>query len=433
MQRNTSSLPPRVWRLLAVLGLMIVLAGCGQGIAQGPGGPGGPPPVSVAPVTQRTVQEFDEFTARLEAVDTVDVRPRVGGTLERVHFREGQRVKKGDVLFTIDPRPFSAEVARLQAQLAAAQTQAELSKSEVARAEKLLPLQAISQQELDQLRATARNGDTNIKAAQAALQSAQLNLGYTRIAAPISGRISRANVTAGNLVAAGEPVLTTIVSMDRVYAYFDASEATYLKYARSARDGARASSRDTANPVLMGLSNEEGFPHQGKMDFVDNRLNPATGSIRGRAVFENKDDLFTPGLFARLKLIGSSSYQATLVPDRAISTDQTRKVVMVVGANNIVEPREVKPSANIDGMRVVTGVKAGENIIVDGLQRAFPGAPVTPQVLKVDDKGMPIFPPPQQQGGAPAADAAAEKTPPKKPTSAPADKPAEKPTEKKQG
>jgi RND family efflux transporter MFP subunit len=383
--------------------LAIVLSACSQGGAQGgPGGPGGPPPVSVAPVTQRTVQDFDEFTARLEAADTVDVRSRVAGTLQQVHFKEGQIVKKGALLFTVDTRPFAAEAARAQAQVAAAQTQAELSKSEVVRAEKLVPLQAISAQELDQLKASARSADANVKSAQAALQTAQLNLGFARIAAPVTGRVSRANVTIGNLVGVSDPVLTTIVSTDKVYAYFDASESTYLRYMRSAREGTRPSSRETPNPVLMGLSNEEGFPHKGLMDFVDNRLNPATGSIRGRAVFDNKEGLFTPGLFARLKLIGSGTYQATLVPDRAISTDQTRKVVMVVGANNIVEPREVKTAALIDGMRVVTGVKPGENIIVDGLQRAFPGAPVTPQVLKVDDKGMPIFPPPQPHGGAPA-------------------------------
>lgn len=416
MLQHFVSRPYTLPRVILMVSLVTFVAACGQGGAQGQGGPGGPPPVSVAPVAQRVVQEFDEFTARLEATETVDVRSRVAGTLERVHFREGQRVKKGDVLFTVDARLFGAEVARFQAQLAAAQTQADLSKSEVARAEKLLPLQAISQQEIDQLKATARNGEASVKAAQAALQSAQLNLGYTRITAPISGRISRANVTAGNLVGVSEPVLTTIVSTDRVYAYFDASEAVYLRYARAAREGTRASSRETANPVMMGLSNEEGFPHQGKMDFVDNRLNPATGSMRGRAVFENKDDLYTPGLFARLKLVGSGSYQATLVPDRAISTDQTRKVVMVVGANNIVEPREVKTGVAIDGMRVVNGVKAGENIIVDGLQRAFPGAPVTPQLLKVDDKGMPIIPPPPQQGGAP------EKQDDKKPADKPADK-----------
>jgi RND family efflux transporter MFP subunit len=412
--------------------LALLLTACGKGGAgggaHGGAGPGGPPPVSVAPVTQRVVQDFDEFTARLEATDTVELRSRVAGTLDRVHFREGQMVTKGQVLFTVDPRSFAAEVARVQAQLTAAQTAAELARTELARAEKLLPLQAISQQELEQSRAAERNAQSNVKAVQAALQAAQLNVSYARITSPIAGRISRVNVTAGNLVGVSEPVLTTIVSTNKVYAYFDTSEATYLKYGRVTREGTRSSSRearDTANPVMMGLSNEEGFPHKGSMDFVDNRLNPATGTMRGRAVFDNKDGQFTPGLFARLKLIGSGSYNATLVPERAISTDQTRKVVMVVGANNIVEPREVKPAALMEGMRVVSGVKAGENIIVDGMQRAFPGAPVTPQVLKVDDKGMPIFPPPQQ-GGPPAGDGGADKKEDKKPAEKPADKNAEK-------
>jgi RND family efflux transporter MFP subunit len=307
-------------------------------------------------------------------------------------------VAKGDLLFTIDPRPFAAETARLQAQLNTAQTQAELTKSELVRAEKLLPMQAVSQQEVDQLRAAARNGDANVQAARAALNAAQLNLGFTRITAPISGRISRVNLTAGNLVAAGDPVLTTIVSMDKVYAYFDASESTYLRYAKGAQDGTRPSARENAVSVAMGLSNEEGFPHQGQMDFVDNRLNPATGSIQGRAVFDNKEGRLTPGLSARLKLAGSASYNATVVPERAITTDQTRKLVMVLGDKNVVLPREVKPGALTDGMRVVTGVKAGENIVVDGLLRVIPGMPVTPQMLKVDAQGMPIFPPPQQGG-----------------------------------
>ncbi|HET7773874.1 MAG TPA: efflux RND transporter periplasmic adaptor subunit [Burkholderiaceae bacterium] len=375
--------------------------------------------MSVAPVTQRTVQEFDEFTARLEATESVEVRSRVAGTLQQVHFREGQRVSKGDVLYTIDPRPFAAEVARAEAQLATARNQFELSRSELARAEKLVSLNAISAQEIDQLKASVRSNEAGIAAANAALATARLNLEYSRITAPIAGRISRTSVTTGNLVGVSEPVLTTIVSQDKVYAWFDASEATYLKYARANREAARSSSREPAIPVFLGLANEQGYPHKGVLDFVDNRLNPATGSIRARAVFDNKDGLFTPGLFARIKLTGTGSYPATLVPESAISTDQTRKVVMVVGANNIVAPREVKPGVLIDGMRVVTGVKAGENIIVDGLQRAFPGAPVTPQVLKVDDKGMPIFPPPQQggapgAGGEPKAENKAEKKPEQK-------------------
>ncbi|MDP3841681.1 MAG: efflux RND transporter periplasmic adaptor subunit [Oxalobacteraceae bacterium] len=378
-------------RVFLLLPLCAGLAGCSQGSSEAKAqAAAGPPPVSVVPATKRVVQEFDEFTARLEAVDTVDVRARVAGTLDKVHFREGQKVKKGDVLFTIDPRPFALEVARTQARLAAARTQSGLASSELARAEKLLPMQAVSQQEVDQLRAAVRTDETAIQAAEAELNVAKLNLSFTHITSPIDGRISRAFVTAGNLVNAGEPVLTTIVSVERVYAYFDASEATYLKYVHAAREGSRPSSGETANPVLMGLSDEEGFPHQGRMDFVDNRLNPATGSMRVRAVFDNANAQFTPGLSARIKLIGSASHEATLVPERAISTDQTRKIVMVVGANNQVEPREVKTAALLDGMRVVTGVKAGEKIIVDGLQRAIPGAPVAPQLMQVDEKGMPV-------------------------------------------
>jgi RND family efflux transporter MFP subunit len=366
-----------------------MLAGCRQGAADAQAAHAtGPPVVLVAPVTKRVVQEFDEFVGRLEAPDIVEVRARVNGTLDKVHFREGQNVKKGEVLFTIDPRPFATEVARAEARLAAARTQAELAKSQLARAEHLLPMQAISQEEADQLRAALRSGETSIQAAKAELDTAQLNLSFTRITSPIVGRISRAAVTQGNLINAGQPVLTTIVSMERVYAYFDASESTYLKYVHGAPAAARPS-----NLVFMGLANEEGFPHRGSMDFVDNRLNPATGSVRARAVFANSDAQFTPGMSARIKLIGNKSYEATLVPDRAIATDQNRKVVMVVGPNNVVVPREVKPGPLFDGMRVVSGVRPGEHIIVEGLQRATPGTPVKPQLVQVDDKGMPITPP----------------------------------------
>lgn len=362
----------------------VLLAACGQKQdgAGGPGGHGGPPPVSVAPATQREVQEFDEFTARLEAPDTVEVRSRVAGTVEAVRFKEGQFVRKGDPLFTIDTRAFRAEVARAEAQIAALKTQAELARADLARSEKLVSANAVSQQEIDQLRSALRSAEANQKGAEAALVQARLNVEYANVTSPVSGRTSRANVTPGNLVGIGDPVLTTVVSSDRVYAYFDASEATYLKYMRAAKPAATA--------VQMGLSNEQGFPHTGRLDFVDNRLNPATASIRARAVFDNKGGQFTPGLYARVKLGGGASYPAVVVPDRAITTDQTRKVVLIVGANNIVQPRPVTPGALIDGMRVVEGVKAGELVIVDGLLRAFPGAPVTPQVLKVDEKGMPI-------------------------------------------
>jgi len=381
--------------------VVVLLAACGA--KEDPSKQQGQPPaVAVAPVVKRTVQEFDEFTGRLEAPDTVDVRARVAGNLVKVHFKEGQIVKKGDPLFTIDPRPYAAEVARADAQLQAARTQMALNKSELARAEKLVAVRGVSQQELDQLKAAVDNSQSSIRAGEAALTQAKLNLEFTNVTSPIAGRTSRFNVTEGNLVNVGDPVLTTVVSTDKVYAYFDASEAIYLKYMRAAREGTRVSSRDTPNIIFLGLANEEGYPHEGKMNFVDNRLNPATASLRGRAVFDNKDGQFTPGLFARLKLVGSGNYTATVVPDRAVTTDQTRKVVLVVGKNNIVEQRDVKPGALIDGMRVVEGVKEGELIIVDGLLRAFPGAPVTPQVLKVDEKGMPI-PAPPPAAHAPAA------------------------------
>lgn len=366
--------------------LALLLAACGQqpGGPAGHGATGGPPPVSVAPATQRQLQDFEEFTARLEAPDTVEVRARVAGTVEAVRFKEGQVVRKGEPLFTLDARAFRADVARAEAQVAALKTQAELARADLGRAEKLVSANAVSSQEIDQLRAALRSAESNLKGAEAALVQARLNVEYANITAPVTGRTSRAQVTPGNLVGVGDPVLTTLVSSDKVYAYFDASETTYLQAMRGGR------SAQAAVPVQMGLSNETGFPHAGKLDFVDNRLNPATASIRARAVFDNKDGLFTPGLTARLKLGSGTPYTAVVVPDRAITTDQTRKLVLVVGANNIVQPREVQPGSLIDGIRVVRGVQPGELVIVDGLLRAFPGAPVTPQVLKVDAQGMPL-------------------------------------------
>jgi RND family efflux transporter MFP subunit len=366
--------------------LLLGLAACDASMAQP--GAGGPPPVSVAPAVQRSLQSSEDFSARLEAQETVELRSRVAGTLMQVHFKDGQRVAKGALLFTIDPKPFATEVERAQAQLSSVRTQQALAEAELARAEKLLPMQAVSQQQVDQLRAAQRNAQAQEQSARAALNSAQLSLGYTRITAPVAGRLSRANVTPGNLVSVGEPVLTTLVASDKVQVWFDASEASFLKLSQALRAGGPPPT------VAVGLANEDGFAHTGTVDFIDNRLNPATGSIRVRAMLDNKDGRFTPGLSARVRLASGAATPATLVPERAIGTDQTRKVVMVVGDKNIVTPREVKLGALNEGMRVVTGLKAGELVIVDGLQRAFPGAPVAPTVLKVDDKGMPITPPP---------------------------------------
>jgi len=380
----SSALSPSRTLLVSVLAATAWLAACSGADAQG----GTPPaaPVSVSPVVQRTISDSEEFSGRIEATEFVELRPRVAGTVNKVHFTDGSIVTKGQTLFSIDARPFEAELARAESQLVAVKARAELAKAELARARKLLDANAVSRQEFDQLSSGARTSDADIKAAEAQVRSARLNVDYATVRAPISGRASRAGVTAGNLVNE-QAVLTTIASTGRVYAYFDGSEQTFLRVKGS-------SERTPA--VRMGLANETGYPHEGKVDFIDNRLNPQTGAIRMRAVFDNAKGQFTPGLAARLVLSTSTPYTAVLVPERAIGTDQTKKTVFVVGANGQPQFREVKLGPLLGGMRVVTNgsVKPGENVIVDGLQRVIPGMPVAPTVLKVDDAGMPIFPAP---------------------------------------
>jgi membrane fusion protein, multidrug efflux system len=376
---------PRLhWALIGLLAGGAGLAGCSGADAQG-----GPPPaasVSVSPAVQRTISDTEEFSGRIEATEFVELRPRVAGTVERVHFADGAFVTKGQALFTIDARPFQAELARAESQLVVAKARAELANAELARARKLLDANAASRQEFDQLSSGARTGDADMKAAEAQVRSARLNVEYATVRAPISGRASRASVTAGNLVNE-QVVLTSIASVGKVYAYFDGSEQTYLRV---------KSSTERTPAVRLGLANESGYPHEGKVDFVDNRLNPQTGAIRMRAVFDNAKGQFTPGLAARMVLSTSTPYTAVLVPERAIGTDQTKKTVFVVGANGQPQFREVKLGPLLGGMRVVTNgsVKPGENVIVEGLQRVIPGMPVAPTVLKVDETGMPIFPTP---------------------------------------
>jgi multidrug efflux system membrane fusion protein len=390
-------------QVLAVMAIAVAAAGlvaCGNK-AEAQGGPPQAAPVSVAPAVQRSVLDSEEFSGRLEATEYVELRPRVGGTIDRVHFTDGAMVARGQLLFTIDPQPFAAEVARAESQLAAAQARAELAKSELARAQQLLESKAVSRQEFDQLSSGSRTSQADIKAAEAALRVARLNLGYAAVRAPIAGRVSRANVTAGNLVNE-QVVLTSIAGVGKVYAYFDGSEQTFLRV--------KAAGEKTPK-VRMGLASEQGHPHEGVLDFVDNRLNPQTGAIRMRASFDNGKGLFTPGLAIKLTMPVSAAYNATLVPERAIGTDQNKKVVVVVGADGQPQFREVKLGALQGGMRVVTaanggsGIQAGENVVVDGLQRIMPGMPVAPQVLKVDDKGLPIFPPPAPPQGGAAKDA----------------------------
>ena len=334
------------------------------------------PQVTVAAATSRKVTEFDEFTGRFEAVERVEVRPRVSGYISSVNFKDGSEIKKGDVLFVIDPRPYVAERDKARAQLAQARSQLALARSERDRATQLVSQHAISREEFDTRTSGSEQAQANAEAAQAALDAAALNLEFTRVTAPIAGRIGRALVTSGNFVTNGQTLLTTLVSLDPIYVSFDGDEKVYLKYTKLSRDGARGG----GNPVQVGLADESGYPHQGVMVFVDNALDPATGTIRSRALLDNRDRLFTPGLFARLRLLGAHEHEAVLINDSAVGTDQTVRYVLVVSAGNKAEYRPVQLGPIVDGLRVVeSGLASGETIVVNGLQRVRPGAQVQPQ------------------------------------------------------
>ncbi|SFW29767.1 MULTISPECIES: multidrug efflux RND transporter periplasmic adaptor subunit MexE [Pseudomonas] len=358
--------------LLAVL----VMSACGKTPDTAASMP--PAKVSVAKVLEQPVNEWDEFTGRLEAPETVEIRPRVSGQIDEVAFTEGALVKKGDLLFQIDPRPFQAEVRRLEAQLAQARATATRSENEAQRGERLRLSNAISAELADSRTTAAQEARAAVAAIQAQLDLAKLNLSFTRVTSPISGRVSRAQITAGNLVTADVTPLTSVVSTDKVYAYFDADERVFLKYTQLARQGQRGQ----ATPVYMGLSNEDGNPHLGQMNFVDNQVNPQTGTIRGRAVFDNKDGAYTPGLYARLKLVGSGTYSAVLINDEAVGTDLGKKFVLVMDADNKPAYRAVELGPKIEGLRIVrNGLSKDDTIIVKGLQRARPGSPVTPETV----------------------------------------------------
>jgi RND family efflux transporter MFP subunit len=344
------------------------------------------PQVTVAAAISRKVTDSAEFTGRFEAVERVELRPRVSGYIAAVDFRDGSEVHKGDVLFVIDPRPYVAERDKARAQLAQARSQLQLARSERDRATKLLAQHAISQEEFDTRSSGLEQGQANVEAAQAALDAAALNLDFTRVTAPISGRISRALVTSGNFVTNGQTTLTTLVSLDPIYVTFDGDEQEYLKYIKAARTAA-AEAHGVHNPVQVGLANESGFPHPGVMVFVDNALDPMTGTIRSRALLENHEREFTPGLFARIKLLGSSQHDAVLVNDSAIGTDQTVRYVLVLGKDDRLQYRPVQLGPVVDGLRVVqSGLTAGETIVVNGLQRVRPGAQVAPQRVAMGER-----------------------------------------------
>jgi RND family efflux transporter MFP subunit len=330
------------------------------------------PEVTVAAPIQREVADWDESTGHFESVNAVDVRPRVSGYVQRVAFTEGSMVHEGDILFVIDPRPYEADVAKADADLERARTRKELADMELQRAQRLVSAQAISREELDARTSGRAEGDAAIRAADAALRTARLNLEWTVVRAPISGRVGRAEITTGNLVQAGPgaPTLTTIVSLDPIYVYFDTDEQAYLKY--------MATSHPKGRPVYVGLANEEGFPHEGTLNFVDNSVDRSTGTIHVRALLPNHEHLFTPGLFARVRLVGGQRHPTTLIQDQSIGTDQDRKFVFVLKDDNTVEYRPVTIGRIVDGLRAVqSGLEAGDRVVINGLMRVRPGMKVT--------------------------------------------------------
>src|ERR1700682_1971417 len=360
--------------------LAITLSGCGdkppaQAAAAAP-------PVTVAQPVKRTVTDWDEFTGRFEAVEEVQVRARVGGFVTSVEFRDGAFVKTGDLLYVIDARPFEAVADQADGQLSDARAKAELAKRELDRALTLNQTQAVSDSIVDQRRQALQAAKASEMQAAGALKAANLNIEFTHVVAPIGGRVSRHLVSVGNLVQGSEgtsTLLTSIVSLDPIYIYFDMDEATYLKNNRLYFEGKRPSSRENPNAVQVTLVGETKPSHDGKVDFLDNRLDVSTGTLRGRAVIPNKDFSILPGQFGRVRLIGSSPYDALLLPDTAIASDQSRKIVFVVKDDDTVEARQVTLGPLDEGLRVIRdGLKPEDRVIIDGLQRARVGENVGP-------------------------------------------------------
>lgn len=367
---------------LAIGGIAaLLLAGCAKEAAAPSAGAAGPA-VSAALVVEKPVTETQEFSGRLEAIERVEIRPRVPGFITSVNVSPGAEVKKGEVLFVIDPRPYKAEADRAQAAARSARARSDLARVELARAERLLSDKAVAQREYDERMAAQKELDAAMRAAEAQAEVARLNLSYTRVTSPINGRVSKAEITLGNLVDANS-VLTSVVSLDRIYASFDGDEETYLRISGRSHAG-------QVVPVRVGLANEHGFPREGRLEFVDNQLDSRTGSVRMRAVFENKDRSMAPGLFARVLIGGGAPRSALLVSDRAVGTDQSRKFVYVVDKAGKAEYRAVTLGPVVDGLRVVrTGLTPGEKIVVNGLQRVQPGAPVSAQLVQMTASNAP--------------------------------------------
>ena len=366
---------------LVAIGLAAAIAMAASGCsseavanAEAPPAPG----VGVATVVTMPVRQWDEFSGRIAAVESVELRPRVSGYVQRVAYDEGSEVAKGDLLFVIDQRPYRAALDQAQAQLERARAEARLGRARHERAQSLVEARAISREEFETLRAASAEGAAGVRAAEAAVAAARLDLQFTEVRAPIAGRAGRALVTAGNLAQADATLLTTVVSQDPVHVHFDADERAFLRYQALSRSGQRDATR---NPVRVGLADEQGHPHAGTMDFIDNQVDSTTGTVRARAVLPNPNRVFTPGLFARVQLEGSAVFDALLVDDKAVLTDQDRKYVYVLGEGNTAQRRDVTLGRVVDGLRVVeSGIESGDRVIVAGVQKVFfPGMPVAPE------------------------------------------------------
>ncbi|MGD9828985.1 MAG: efflux RND transporter periplasmic adaptor subunit [Hyphomicrobiaceae bacterium] len=382
--------------LLILAGLVVatILAGCDRPTANPAKSPAPPilPIVTVAQPASRSILEWDEYVGRFDAVDTVELRARVSGYLTGVHFVDGQIVKKGDLLFTIDPRPFERVLAQVRAELEATRIRAEYTAKEVKRGRPLVERKTMSDVVFDQRVNAGRDAAAAVKIAEAKVKSAELDVEFTKVTAPFTGRVSRHLVSVGNYVSGGSAtgtLLTTLVTLDPIQFYFDVSQSDYLKYVRLTRSGSKASAAEKGTPVELALQDEKGFPHKGRIDFVDNRLDLGTGTMRVRAILDNPSGLFSPGMFARVRVVGSERYTALLLPDAAIGTDQTKKFVYVVNEIGVVARRAVTLGPVVGGLRVVrTGLRPTDWIIVKGLVRARPGVKVTPkrETIKVTEE-----------------------------------------------
>ncbi|GEO15737.1 efflux RND transporter periplasmic adaptor subunit [Microvirga aerophila] len=377
-------------RSVYVFGSLSYLLAAAPALAQG--GPPQAPPVTVAKPVVKDIIERDDFIGRFEAVDQVDVRARVSGYLDKVHFQDGTLVKAGDLLFTIDPRPYQNALEQAQATVTSSEVRLNFAQSDLDRAEQLRRTGNIADQLLDQRRQAYLTAKADLDRAQAFLRQAQLDVEFTQIKSPLSGRISRKLVSEGNLINANETILTNVLSLDPIQFYFDVDERSYLAYSRQTQGGTRTSTGEAANEVTLTLTDERQGERTGRLDFVDNRLDAASGTIRARAVFDNKDLFLTPGLFGRVTIGGSDPYKGVLLPDEAVGSDQDRRVVYVVGPDNVVNITPVRTGPRIDGYRVIReGLKGDETVVVNGLVRVRPGMPVTPQ--------MSTLPPTRERNG----------------------------------